>query len=131
MLILRLYLLLLIGPFLIPALRTPAAQATPNLPHSKSLAQPSGTGIAPIIFIGHPPKHHYVILIPLPQDDLIRSHLTRIRDKIAPTGQIPFIAQHHLGRYIYAGSFTERNQAENTRQRLLSDEPRARVVYFP
>jgi hypothetical protein len=131
MLIFRLCLLLLICPLLLPVLRPRPAQAEPDSPVSESLAQPSGTGIAPIIFIGHPPKNHYVILIPLPQDDLMRSRLAHIRDKIASTGQIPFVAQNRLGRYIYASSFTERHQAENTRQRLLSDEARARVVYFP
>jgi cell division protein FtsN len=119
MLIFRLFPLILICPLLTPR---PAQAATDS---------PVSEAIAPIIFIGHPPKNHYVILIPSPQEDSIRSDLARIRDKIAPTGQIPFVAQHRLGRYIYAGSFTERNQAENTRQRLLSDETRARIVYFP
>jgi hypothetical protein len=123
MLIFRLYLLLLICPVFLPLLHPRSVQATPQSPLSEA--------IAPVIFIGHPPKNHYVILIPLPQDDLMRSRLAHIRDKIASTGQIPFVAQNRLGRYIYASSFTERHQAENTRQRLLSDEARARVVYFP
>jgi cell division protein FtsN len=123
MLIFRLYLLLLICPVLLPLLHPRSAQATPQSPVSEP--------IAPIIFIGHPPQNHYVILIPSPQDDLVRSHLARIRDKMSSTGQIPFVARNRLGHYIYAGSFTERSQAENTRQRLLNDEPRARVVYFP
>ncbi len=86
---------------------------------------------APIIFIGHKPTNHYVIVIPSPQDDQIRSQLTRIRDKIAPIDQIPFMTRNHLGRYIYVASFTDRNQAETIRQQFLKDESRARVVYFP
>jgi hypothetical protein len=125
MLIIRLCLLLPIYWLMIPILPLQPAQAELRSPIVEPIAPP-------IIFIGHPPKNHYVILIPSPKDDTIRSHLARIRDKMIPTGQIPFITQHRrLGRYIYAGSFTERSQAENTRQRLLSDEPSARVVYFP
>jgi hypothetical protein len=123
MLIFRLYLLLIICSVFFPLLHPRSAQATPQSSVPES--------IAPIIFIGHPPQNHYVILIPSPQDEVVRSDLARIRDKVASTGQIPFVARNRLGRYIYAGSFTERSQAENTRQRLLNDEPRARVVYFP
>jgi hypothetical protein len=90
---------------------------------------------APIVFIGHEASHHYVIVIPSlngdSKEDKVRSQLVRIRDKVAVTGQTPFIAQNHLGRYIYAGGFTQRHQAEATLQQLLKDEPKARVVYFP
>lgn len=124
MLIIRLFLLLFPSiPLLLLLLLPQRAQSLPNSAVSEITA--------PTIFIGHPPKNHYVILIPSPDETQIRSHFARIRDKVRPTGQIPFIAQNYLGRYIYASSFTERSQAENTRQRLLSDEPRARVVYFP
>ncbi len=117
--------LLPISPLLVLLLLPQSAIAAPDEPLSES------TISTPTIFIGHSPKNHYVILIPTAQDDLVRSHLARIRDKMSTTGQIPFISQHSLGQYIYVGSFTERSQAENTRQRLLNDEPRARVMYFP
>ncbi len=125
MLIIRLCLLLPIYAVMIPVLPLQPAQAEPLSPIAPSI-------VPPMIFMGHPPKNHYVILIPISNEDQFRSHLARIRDKMTPIGQIPFITQHRrLGRYIYAGSFTERSQAENTRQRLLSDESSARVVYFP
>ncbi len=123
MLLIRLCFLLPIS-LTISMLSQQPIHAAQRVPIAESIA-------APMIFIGHPPKNHYVILIPISNEGQLRSHLARIRDKLAFTGQIPFITQHRLGRYIYAGSFTERSQAENTRQRLFSDEPRARVVYFP
>lgn len=117
--------LLPIASFLLSSLLPQSVQATAARPSSEWSA-------APIIFIGHPPQNHYVILIPISNDnDAIRSNLARIRDRMSSIGQIPFTTQSRLGRYIYAGSFTERSQAENTRQRLFNDEPRARVVYFP
>lgn len=86
---------------------------------------------APIVLLGHNPKNHYVIVLPSPQDDQIRSHLARIRNKMAPTNQAPFITQNHLGSYIYVASFTDRHQAETICEKFLKDEFRARVVYFP
>jgi hypothetical protein len=115
----------LIYTLLIPLLLHQTAQATTNSSASETIDPP-------IIFIGHKPTHHYVIIIiPNPQDDQVRSQLARIHSKMAPTGQIPFMGRNHVGRYIYAASFTSRYQAEITRRQFLQDESSARVVYFP
>jgi hypothetical protein len=125
MVISRLCYILQICTLLIPVLWTRSVQATPN--------SSSDEPIAALIIIGHNPTHHYVIAIPPDDSDnnKIQLQLARIRTKIAPIGQLSFITQNCLGSYIYAASFTDRHQAEGVRQRLLKDESRARVIYFP
>ncbi len=84
----------------------------------------------PPIFLGHRPFRHYVVIIPTSSFEEARSHLGSIQSKVSPYGQMPFVTANFLGPYIYAGSFNQRHKANNF-LRLLQDESRARVVYFP
>jgi hypothetical protein len=109
-------------------------QAEPSAPTVQPTAQPStqpSTTESPPIFIGHPPQHRYVILLSLSSASQDPHQLDRIREKIAPTGQIAFITHNRLGHYIHAASFTHRGTAEAVLQKFLKDEPNARVAYFP
>ncbi len=75
-----------------------------------------------VIVIGRVPNHRYVVVVPGKSDKLLNT----VRNYIANA----FMAHHRLGTYVYAGGFSQRQDAECVSLFLRSHGLDARVVYF-
>lgn len=75
-----------------------------------------------VILIGKMPKHPYVVVVPGHSEKLLNDVRSYITDA--------FLSQNRRGLYIYAGGFSQREEAECLSIFLRSHKLDARVVYF-